>query len=191
MKLNEPQIKTAVLNQLRRAKRIDGSSIVTSELPLVGTGVRADLAFLAKKRMVGVEIKSDFDSLRRLRRQMDVYIHYFDLTILVLGETTSRKVDLVDYPDVEVWALREGKLKKVQGAKLRPQPPDRPISTLFHKRFVETSRRFWLHVNGRTITTEDLNLLSRYHDRRVMGRKIESLYEQSLISWKKASEPSD
>lgn len=184
MKLNEVQIKAKALNRLRRLNRINQRTAIASELPLYGSGVRADLAYCTTKRIVGIEIKSDFDSLRRLRRQMDVYVRHFDHSILILGQNNLRKIETSEFPEIEIWSVLGDKIEIIQRIKLAHRH-NSSLETIanFRKKFEPTSQNFWLTVKGRSVSTDDLAALSRYHELRRLGTELESKYEEIVSQW--------
>lgn len=57
---------------------------ILEEFPLMTDPVRVDM-LLVDKRTVGIEIKSDFDSLKRLPHQIEGYDKIFDFNYLVVG----------------------------------------------------------------------------------------------------------
>lgn len=74
---------------------------------------------LVADRIVGYEIKSDLDSLRRLPRQIDAYRDVVERAYLVVGERhRAAAVDLV--PDWwGVWLARRSSSEKVGLSELR------------------------------------------------------------------------
>jgi hypothetical protein len=83
---NEAHIKCDFLNYLRASKIINARSIIASEYVLGTTGRRADLAVHNGSRFIGIEVKSRYDTLIRLRDQLKVYTACFDEVMLVLDE---------------------------------------------------------------------------------------------------------
>lgn len=82
--ISEVDIKAAFLQHLREEKVLSKGDILTSEYVLGSNGRRADLAFWATN-FVGVEIKSEADTLGRLRDQVAVYEHCFERTVVVVA----------------------------------------------------------------------------------------------------------
>ena len=85
-KYYETRIKCDVLNFLRKNNAVDSRSIIASEYVLGSTGRRADLAAYNNAKFIGIEIKSQHDSLARLKDQLDVYASCFDEVMLVVDE---------------------------------------------------------------------------------------------------------
>ncbi len=189
-RLGEPDIKAIVLNRLRELGRIDRKSCLASEFRLGRTGVRADLA-IQSDQLIGVEIKSELDGLRRLPTQMDTYRAYFDCTILVLATRHLRAIDRQQLVGIEVWECAvDGMIHSVDSPRGDPILTEPLWSNLmtqserqrylhqgeateyeafrkaFAKRFDATSREFWRSLGRRKIKTEDLDKLSRYRDAR-------------------------
>ena len=105
--LNERDIKLAVIAHLEKKSALQ-DGVVINELPVANWSRRADLA-VANGKLQAFEIKSDFDSLRRLDGQIALFASRFDKVVLV---TTARFVHAATerLPSfVEVWeASRRG-----------------------------------------------------------------------------------
>ena len=67
--LSEAHLKCLFLDRLRRLGLIDARSIIASEYSLGQTGRRADLAIFGGHEFIGIEFKSRYDSLKRLKQQ--------------------------------------------------------------------------------------------------------------------------
>lgn len=205
----EAQLKVRLLNELRRSGRIGSSTTLTQELPLGNTGVRADLAYLAKS-FCGVEIKSDRDSLKRLERQLAIYRQYFDRTILVIGSkhwSPLQELDL-DLDKVELWvasglSLRREKqgvtdrkidvhvdLLNVKQQNILEKSLHKNASTLFQEAFRErfklTSATFWEATKDQKIETSHLALLSRFDERRRLEAELKAKQEEERKAWEQA-----
>lgn len=199
--LKEHEIKAVLLNRLRDDRVIDRRSVLTTEFRIAGSAVRADLAVLGDE-FVGVEIKSRFDTLRRLPHQISVYPAYFDRTILVVDKKHLAALAHIDLSFVEVWALNESRLDQVslpiQSAKKRPMAElltgnqrarhtdfdhDGGRSAFiaeFRARFGATSKEFWEEVRRSKIRVENLSTLSRFRGRRELGAKMRT---ERALSW--------
>lgn len=188
MKANELELKARALNSLRADRRITRTSIISSELPLPERGIRADLAISTGTRIIGVEIKSDLDSLRRLDRQLKAYTETFDLTILLLGEKHAKTINPHLYSDVHIWAIEGDNIIKIQSPKAgppreRPSKDRREMLEKFNQRFRETSAIFWNNVFGRKINANDVLLLSRYYEARAEREKQKEDLINLWTSW--------
>lgn len=84
--MDENDIKAAALSWIRRRSAGSGYPVVASEFRLNGTGIRADLAILDQNAFFGIEIKSEYDTLKRLASQMEGYARYFDYTYLIVAD---------------------------------------------------------------------------------------------------------
>lgn len=66
-------------------------ALVIDELGLRHGKCRADIAVI-KRRLIGYEIKSDEDSLKRLDKQVQVYSTVFDSATIVVGSTHEKAI---------------------------------------------------------------------------------------------------
>jgi hypothetical protein len=186
-RIGEAEIKAAVLNRLKLQGRIDRRSTLASEFCLGRTGVRTDLA-VRSDRLIGVEIKSELDTLRRLPSQLVVYRAHFDCTVLVLASRHLAAVSSLDLACVEIWeSVADGSLRTIQTG--CGGPPEEPrwadlmtqverrrfltgdggaaFRAAFDYRFAAKSRDFWRNVGRRKIKADDLTTLSRFRDVRL------------------------
>lgn len=205
----EAQLKVRLLNELRRAGRVSDSTIITQELPLANTGVRADLAYLTKS-FCGVEIKSDRDSLKRLERQLHIYRQYFDRTILVIGSKhwTSLQQLGLDLQRIELWVASGMSLRKekkgvterkvgvhaqlltIKQQKILNRTPQKDASEVFQssfrQRFATTSAAFWEATKNQRIETKHLKLLSRFDGKRKFAEELKARQEEERRAWEEA-----
>jgi len=189
--LDESDLKALVLNEVRRQALGGDTPVVANEYRVGSTSVRADMAFLGSE-FVGVEIKSERDSLKRIRSQVDAYSLYFDRVIVVVADRHLRHLDWKALRAAEVWKVdRSGRVtvaaqqsqfagtaclstllthkQRVQNGLLNsPSPSEDHVREVFErefrKRFGSTSAKFWLNVEGRAVRAEDLATLSRFKD---------------------------
>lgn len=210
-KKSELKLKAELLNELRRVKRVGPQTIVANEYPLGKSGVRADLALFGRN-FVGIEIKSELDTLRRLDRQMDVYKTYFERFILVVAEKHLPRAYRYRDLGVEVW-VSFGSSSVSQYSK--PDHSKWPVPTnfsdlltleelrkfgtclgdgsltvdktafrqAFRRRFAETSSRFWTSAELRKIEPSDFTSLSRVADRKEAAREIAKLRASKWTGW--------
>lgn len=83
MKLNEKEMKCLLLDFLAEHYP---AKLIGVEVPFLSGNRWADVILLSKSsQLVAFEIKSDFDSLRRLARQIDDYIKTFNRVYVVLS----------------------------------------------------------------------------------------------------------
>lgn len=103
--LNEGDIKAAVIDRLFKSEALD-DAVLINEMVIANWSRRADLV-VANGRLHAYEIKSDLDSLRRLRGQLETYLARFDKVTVVSTPRFIREIqDLAD-PRVEIWSAEE------------------------------------------------------------------------------------
>lgn len=194
-----------VLQELIKRGRLSNGATIADEYPLMGTGVRADIAFLQRRRIIGVEIKTEADSLRRLQKQMTVYENYFDHTLLVVASRHFSTMSTNDFPEVEIWSLGSNRLTTVSSgkrSKVKDPPPLLELITerekrqldktrvgartkfisAFNKRYGATSAIFWNEA-ANPIQPEDLHLLSRFKSLRIQQSRQAQDSKNKLQSW--------
>ena len=203
--MREADIKALLLNRLRAYGILSSRAVLANEYPVGRTSVRADLAFLAND-FVGVEIKSEHDSLRRLPLQLSTYRQFFDRTVLVLADRHVTRGEALNLEGVDLWRLSGGNLEllachpKVCDAKpladlltaaqrekwVDRHDPDQGrdlFTAAFRLRFGETSRQFWRATARRKIKSADLSRLSRFHHVRVDQVRLRTEREASWSQW--------
>jgi len=202
--VREPDIKATVLTHLRKAGDISSKSVVANEYAVGRTSVRADLAIL-QDEFIGVEIKSQYDSLRRLPRQLSVYRQFFDRTILVVAERHLSAALQFELQGVELWVTQGAKIKPVwvdmsvferrslmelltEAQRVRwsgrMEGKDRSAFVAeFNARFGPTSEAFWTALGRRRATADDLSLLSRFRDLRIGQQRLLVERAQNWSQW--------
>lgn len=121
-KYYESHIKCDFLNYLRAAKIINARSLIASEYVLGTTGRRADLAVHNGSRFIGIEVKSQYDTLARLRDQLKVYTACFDDVMIVLDERHVDEGLEIASADVSVFEVgRTGEIRLRRAAAIKPQ----------------------------------------------------------------------
>lgn len=189
--LDEADLKAVVLNELRQRGQAWQRAVIANEFRLGTTSVRADLAVFGTE-FVGIEIKSERDSLKRLNVQVAAYTKYFDRVIVAVSARHLPSLDWKALHKADVWAISEsGRISVVSERselpemsclcdlltfeqrsrhKLDGERADANAAAIFElefrKRFGETSDHFWQSVGNRRIVPNDLALLSRFRDRR-------------------------
>ncbi len=83
--MNDLQIRTSFHKKCLRKHHFDSSTIVVDELGLRHGKCRADIAII-NGHLIGYEIKSDVDSLRRLDGQIASYNAVFDRVFVIVAE---------------------------------------------------------------------------------------------------------
>lgn len=97
--LTEPAIRMALLAYLRG--RLRNEDLLIEELGIEHGAARVDVAQVSD-RLLGFEIKSDFDTLDRLARQMHAYHRVFDALSIV---TTAAFLDQVEALLPKWWGI--------------------------------------------------------------------------------------
>jgi hypothetical protein len=197
----ELDIKAKILTRLRKELVIDKHTILSSEFSVSSSNLRADLAILSSE-FIGIEIKSEFDTLRRLPNQLIGYRSLFDRVILVVAGKHLAALNSMDLAGVETWLIgSDGVLEPATSTLKQKQATERVNLTslltkreiaklklgpshvspyeeksaffcAFSARFSKTSAAFWKAVARRDVRAQDLALLSRFREQR-------SLFQQS------------
>ena len=123
--LDERSIKAAVIDRLLSTGALN-DAVLINEMVYANWSRRADLA-VANGHLHAFEIKSDFDSLRRLEGQIAIYLERFDKLTLVVSPKFLDAVLEMTPSRVAVWSVsekeggavhlkvvREGKREKVE-----------------------------------------------------------------------------
>ncbi len=210
---NERAIKAKVLYALRRDQRSGRAPIIATEYCIGATGVRADLALAYRtptRELVGIEIKSALDTLRRLPHQIETYSRIFDRVIVVAATRHQEAVRQYRFPNLDIWEIeKSGALTRVRTgtspvissglSALLPQRDQARYKGLiaagsqgerdaffaaFEDRYGECSSDFWSRVQGRRIREEDVAELSRFHPKRAREQQIAEDYAEKLTSWR-------
>lgn len=83
--MNDAEIRQSIHRKILRHQHARKDTLVIDELGLQHGKCRADIA-VVNGRLAGYEIKSDKDSLRRLREQVSAYNSVFDKAFVVVGD---------------------------------------------------------------------------------------------------------
>lgn len=103
--LDERCIKAAVIDRLLSTGALN-DAVLINEMVYANWSRRADLA-VANGHLHAFEIKSDFDSLRRLEGQIAIYLERFDkLTVVVAPKYLSQVLEMTP-SQVAVWCVLE------------------------------------------------------------------------------------
>jgi len=103
--LDERRIKAAVIDRLLSTGALN-DAVLINEMVYANWSRRADLA-VANGHLHAFEIKSDFDSLRRLEGQIAIYLERFDkLTVVVAPKYLSSVLEMTP-SQVAVWCVLE------------------------------------------------------------------------------------
>src|SRR5947208_8642609 len=82
--MRDSDIRAALHRTLLQPYHLDPNTLVVEELGLRHGSCRADIAII-NGQLLGVEIKSDKDSLLRLEKQAPLYDAVFDAVVAVVG----------------------------------------------------------------------------------------------------------
>ena len=88
--LNDSSIRSFLIKRIRQRNH-HGDAVLIEELDLCLGEARIDLVLVNGKN-VGIEIKSDLDSLDRLPKQIDIYNKVFDQIEIVSGKKHLEQV---------------------------------------------------------------------------------------------------
>lgn len=207
--MDEREIKAAVLERVRQATTSKSRPVIASEFKISSGNTRADLAVLSDE-FVGVEIKSEKDSLSRLSKQAFDYRIYFDRTVLVLDGRHLVKYLGIDLKFCDVWTFDENSiLRQFSSGSHHRAEDDRLFSLLtlaereaafrnpkfsgmskreifeetFRTKYRQTSKLFWKTVARRKVRREDINLLSRYAAVRNQAKQLVEQRESEIAKW--------
>jgi len=103
--LNEGDIKAAVIDRLFKSEALD-NAVLINEMVIANWSRRADLV-VANGKLHAYEIKSDLDSLRRLRGQLETYLARFDKVTVVSTPRFIHEIQELADPRVEIWSTEE------------------------------------------------------------------------------------
>ncbi len=199
--MNEADCKAAALSYIRGTYGHGREPIVTLEFSLGSSGTRADLAVLGDK-LIGFEIKTAKDTLRRLRSQMASYFSYFNEVVVIVARchvknitsTCLGRASLLTYDDDgRLETLKSGENNIVHNDALNDvmtQAERRKgnFLTAMENRYGRTSERFWTAVTGREIEIDDLPLLSRFAELRERERRLVNEQKNQWSQWIAAQE---
>lgn len=99
--MNDAEIRQNFHRKILRRQHIRNDTLVIDELGLNHGRCRADIA-VVNGHLVGYEIKSDNDSLRRLELQVESYNAVFDKAFIVVGD---RHIDSIKDRIPEWWGV--------------------------------------------------------------------------------------
>ena len=194
--MDEAQIKAATLACVRKASGRGKKPVVSAEFTLGSSGVRADLAVFSEET-IGLEIKSDKDSLRRLPSQMYAYARYFDHVIAIIAPCHLKHLEIEQLYGASVWTynqkgalilLHQGVKNTIEEAALldvltQAERRKGDFRSAIEARYGDTSREFWSSVARRPICPDDLPSLSRFSVNRARARQWAAQRETRWSHW--------
>lgn len=208
--MDEAAVKAQVLSHIRRASA-RRKPILTAELTLGTSGARADIAVLADSELIGLEIKTERDSLRRLPAQLAAYSQYFDRVVVIAASCHFAELAEMDLCGSWVWRSTKDGLDPVITGKANAISPVAYLDLMtrqekkdvvakghatvrehyfdtFARRYEQTSYALWRAVAGRKIKAEDVRLLSRFNERRTAFQAAAREREERWQRWQAAYE---
>ena len=145
--MNDLEIRTSFHVAMLRRYHSSKNALVLDELGLMHGSCRADIAVI-NGRLLGFEIKSNDDSLRRLQGQIDAYNSVFDTVTIIVGTRHRRAVTKTVPPWWGIVVATEsvkGKARFRIQRKAKPNPSISPFSVaqlLWRDEIVELLRQF-------------------------------------------------
>lgn len=194
--MDEARVKAAALSWIREAAGRGRKPVITAEFSLGGSGVRADLAVFSDE-LIGLEIKTERDTLRRLPSQMEAYCQFFHHAVAIVAPCHLRNLTQDHLRGASLWTydergglqeLHRGQINRVAGSTLESVLTQAERRKLDFKaamdgRYGATSKVFWQAVSRRSIKADDLRLLSRFADGREQAKRVAAQREAHWSSW--------
>lgn len=119
----ESSIKALIINKIfikdDRMPSADNKFII-DEFSIANFTRRVDLILANNYKLYAFEVKSDFDSLIRLKGQVDEYLEHFDKVTVVAASKHIDKALQLTPEQVAIWEVSEGKLKIIRRGKVIP-----------------------------------------------------------------------
>jgi predicted nucleic acid-binding protein len=164
---------------------------------------------MADAELIGFEIKTARDTLRRLPTQIEAYSRYFDHAVLVVAEKHLSALEHIDLHGASLWTIDDGGVHIHHVGTAKPATPDaflelmtreerKTLTTfcpstvrqhyerVFTKRYAKTSSTFWQAVKGRPLRGDHIKILSRFSERRAAIAEIAKEREERWRRWNDA-----
>ncbi len=206
--MDEATVKAQVLSYIRQASG-RRKPVLTAELTLGTSGTRADVAVLSDAEMIGLEIKTERDSLRRLPGQLEAYSRYFDHVVVVAAPCHLTSLAKMDLWGASVWRADATGLNPIINGVANSVLPSAYLDLMtrqdkqgvvtkldttvreqyfdiFTRRYGRTSKAFWRSVVNRKIKADDVRLLSRFNEHRTASQAIEQERHERWQRWQAA-----
>lgn len=98
----------------------EGEVTLVPEFYLEDHARRIDILTITEKYLIGFEIKSASDSLKRLENQVATYEKYLDKVIVVCSQKHIRDAEKILDPSIGLWEISDtGNIKKLRRGKLK------------------------------------------------------------------------
>lgn len=163
----EKHLRKLTLDLIQSEYGLNDDSRVVEEMGLAFGDSRIDVAIINGK-MIGYEIKSDFDTLKRLPRQIEMYQRYFDKVSLV---TTAKHLDEVVKITPLNWGIYVAKTKNQKNHLYRIRAAKKNLNTDVQ------------YVVQLLWKNEALDILEQRGFRGCRGKNKEDLYNLILSSF--------
>lgn len=139
--MNDAQIRSCFHSKMLCRYHADPDTLVLDELGLKHGRCRADIAVI-NGQLIGYEIKSDDDSLRRLAAQVDTYSAVFDRATLVVGGRHLRRTNDLVPPWWGITTALEGQrgaicFETVRRAAINPSTDEFAVAQLLWRNEAE------------------------------------------------------
>lgn len=113
-RLAEQRLKLSVLNFLTETGQLKPDSVLMNELSFRSRALRADLAVLTEDTLLGFELKSRRDNLRRLPQQIDLYQRTFDATTVVVDSVHIKRAKQLVPKRIGLWEFDNGVIRIIR-----------------------------------------------------------------------------
>ena len=122
-KMLESAIKALVIKDIflkENNATVISKNFVIDEFSVANFSRRVDLIHSRNDKIFAYEIKSEFDSLSRLKGQVDEYLTHFDKVTVVAAPRHIDKALLLTQKHFAVWEVAGSNLKIVRRGKILP-----------------------------------------------------------------------
>jgi hypothetical protein len=166
LKIKESTLKTLLKNHLLNKKN---DEFIITEFNISNFSKRVDLVYFNGINCLAFEIKSDYDSLKRLKSQTDEYLKCFDKVIVVVAEKHLEKALIMTPEHVGIWQLKGDTFKVIRKGniiKVREKIRYLRMMTIQEMRRFMKKNNLTSHDNKRsnievTLTSLPLSLLKK------------------------------
>lgn len=152
-KLTEYDIKDFLKNYLFNKGDVSKESFLVTEFNISNFSRRVDMVLFSDKKNIAFEIKSDFDTLVRLKPQTEEYLKCFDKIIVVAAEKHIKKALDITPDNVGVWKLKDNEItiiRKGKEAKIKNKVNYIRMMTMPELRKISKNKNINLCDNKRT-----------------------------------------
>ena len=103
----ESDIKAIVLEHMRAKNLISDRDVIINEFTVDDYSRRADIVIVRDYDVIAVEVKSEFDTLARLKGQTEKYSQFFDKVIVAATSNHIPKATTQTHSSVELWEVTD------------------------------------------------------------------------------------